>query len=148
MALGNTLIVTPLHAHFYDPPLPIWRTYIIDFGGSRQLAAGPGSQGPIHLPDSQHPKPLGMTSMDPYAWDVYCTGKLCEQIFAVSAYRIRLTCPSSSPRMHILSVPKLDRALLDGLCGGSLATSVDVLAYATAVRPLVTQGVSSQSSIG
>ena len=84
MALNNTLTVTHFRAHDYSPPLPLWRTYIIDFGASRQLAAGPGSQGPINLPDSQHPKPLDMTSMDPYAWDVYCTGKLCKQLFTVS----------------------------------------------------------------
>ena len=84
MALNNTLTVTPFYAKSFSPPLPLWRAYIIDFGASRQLAAGPGSQGPIRLPGTQHPKPLGMTSMDPYAWDVYCTGKLCEELFGVS----------------------------------------------------------------
>ena len=84
MALNNTLTATPLYASSYTPPLPLWRTYIIDFGASRQLAAGPGSQGPINLPDSQHPKPLDMISMDPYAWDVYSTGMLCEHLFTVS----------------------------------------------------------------
>ena len=149
MALANTLTVTPSDAQFCNPPLPVWRAYIIDFGASRQLAAGPGSQGPIHLPDSQYPKPAGVTSMDPYAWDMYCTGKLCEQLFTVSAYRaLGLTCPSSSSRMHISSAPKLSRGLPNGLCGGSSETSVGVLAYVAAGPRLVAQGVSSRTFVG
>lgn len=149
MALANTLTVTPSDAQFCNPPLPVWRAYIIDFGASRQLAAGPGSQGPIHLPDSQYPKPLGMTSMDPYAWDMYCTGKLCEQLFTVSAYRAPgSTCSSSSSRKHISSAPNLGRELLNGLHNGSLETSADVLAYVAAGPRPVAQGGSLQSFVG
>ena len=148
MALTNTLTVEPFEAQFCNPPLPLWRTYIIDFGASRQLAAGPGCQGPIHLPDSQHPKPLGMTSMDPYAWDVYCTGKLCEELIMVSAYSVHRTCSSSSSRMHISTAPKLSRGLSDGLHNGSLATSVDVLTYVAVGPRLVAQGGFSQSFVG
>ena len=59
--------------------------YIIDFHTSRQLALGPGRQPPIVLPPSQEEKPPGVTTLDPYSFDMYCTGKLLQYILKVGA---------------------------------------------------------------
>ena len=83
VAYGNTVIVTPRYANVHHPPFPLWKPYMIDFGESRQLNEGPGKQLPVELPASQYQKLPGMTSMDPYSWDVYCVGKLCEDWFWV-----------------------------------------------------------------
>ncbi|KAM5541240.1 hypothetical protein V8D89_005169 [Ganoderma adspersum] len=56
------------------------RVYIIDFDRSRQLELGPGRQPPIELPSTQFKPPLQMKAFDPYSWDVYCMGKLFEQL--------------------------------------------------------------------
>ena len=49
--------------------------YIIDYQTSQQLKLGPGAQPAIPLPENtQVRKPDGITSLDPYAWDVYCLG--------------------------------------------------------------------------
>ncbi|KAM5540089.1 hypothetical protein V8D89_006229 [Ganoderma adspersum] len=56
------------------------KLYIIDFHTSRQLALEPGRQPPIVLPPSQVEKPPGVTSLDPYSFDVYASGMLMQQI--------------------------------------------------------------------
>ncbi len=58
--------------------------YIIDFHTSQQLALGPGNQPPIVLPPSQEKKPLGVTTLDPYSFDVYCAGKTMQFALKVS----------------------------------------------------------------
>ena len=58
--------------------------YFIDFHTSRQLALGPGRQPPILLPPSQEEKPSGVTTLDPYSFDVYCAGKLMQFLLKVS----------------------------------------------------------------
>ena len=57
--------------------------YIIDFHTSLQLALGPGRQPPILLPSSQEEKPQGVTTLDPYSFDMYCTGKLLQYTLKV-----------------------------------------------------------------
>ena len=84
------MVASPSYAGIYDPPLPTWRVYIIDFGESRRLQHGPHRQEPIQLPDSQYEKPAGVTSMVPYSWDVYCVGELCEGWFVVRLYDTRI----------------------------------------------------------
>ena len=58
--------------------------YFIDFHTSRQLALDPGRQPPIVLPPSQQTKPSGVTTLDPYSFDVYCAGMLMQYILKVS----------------------------------------------------------------
>ena len=60
------------------------RVYIIDFDRSRQLELGPGRQPAVALPSTQFKPPLQMKAFDPYSWDVYCMGKLFEQLTKVS----------------------------------------------------------------
>ena len=86
MALGNVMVATPKFVDVHRAPLPLWKAYIIDFDRSRQLGQGPGIQRPIQLPLTQYDPPNGMTSMDPYSWDVYCTGHLFVEVFNVSLY--------------------------------------------------------------
>ena len=48
--------------------------YLIDFESCRQFERGPGVQTAIPLPDTHVVPPLGMTTFDPFSWDVYCLG--------------------------------------------------------------------------
>ena len=66
------------------PQTKAGRVYIIDFDRSRQLELGPGRQPPIELPSTRRKHPLKMQSFDPYSWDVYCMGKLFEELSMVS----------------------------------------------------------------
>ncbi|PIL34799.1 hypothetical protein GSI_02586 [Ganoderma sinense ZZ0214-1] len=68
-----------------DPRLVADKVYIIDFHTSRQLALGPGIQPPILLPSSQEKKPAGVTTLDPYSFDVYCAGRLMQALLEVGA---------------------------------------------------------------
>ena len=58
-----------------QPYLKSGRLYFIDFGCSRRLALGPGSQPAIELPDTIWDRPReGITRFDPYAWDMFRLG--------------------------------------------------------------------------
>ena len=50
---------------------------------ARKLSLGPGQQPAIDLPPSQEQKPAGITRLDPYAWDMYCTAWVLEVIVKV-----------------------------------------------------------------
>nr|VWO95360.1 Uncharacterized protein [Ganoderma boninense] len=89
ICFGNVAYGTPNYTAT-DARLVEGRVYLIDFGQSRQLALGPGLQPPIVLPQSQEKKPPGVTALDPYAFDVYCTGKLMQFILRVGARDTRL----------------------------------------------------------
>ena len=65
------------------PQTKAGRVYIIDFDRSRQLELGPGRQPAVVLPLTQYKPPLQMKAFDPYSWDVYCMGKLFEQLTKV-----------------------------------------------------------------
>lgn len=67
-----------------DRRLAAERAYIIDFGTSRQLSLGPGVQTAMPLLYAQVPRPRDMDYFDPYSWDVYCLGKLLENMAQVS----------------------------------------------------------------
>ena len=67
---GNVRSASQYHAAT-DARLVAGKVYLIDFGQSRQLALGPGRQPPIVLPSSQVKKPAGVTTFDPYSFDVY-----------------------------------------------------------------------------
>ncbi|KAH9855436.1 hypothetical protein C2E23DRAFT_583977 [Lenzites betulinus] len=56
------------------------RLYIIDFDSSKQFTLGPGVQPAIILPETQTDKPNGLELLEPYSWDVYCTGRTLEDI--------------------------------------------------------------------
>ncbi|OJT08616.1 hypothetical protein TRAPUB_465 [Trametes pubescens] len=104
------------------------RIYIIDFDQSRQFTLGPGVQRAITLPDTVHDPPNGLTSFDPYSWDVYCMGRTLHQV--VEEYVTDRTC--------IRVVRRLTGSLRSTF-GGWLVTngSEAVLAYAAAVPPHV-----------
>ncbi|KAI0330864.1 hypothetical protein GY45DRAFT_1250063 [Cubamyces sp. BRFM 1775] len=59
------------------------KVYFIDFGSSRQLPLGPGSQHAITLPPSQYDPPSDITYFDPYSWDVYCAALTMQQAMEV-----------------------------------------------------------------
>lgn len=84
ICFDNVLYALPRQAAT-DPRLVAGKVYMIDFHTSRQLALGPGRQPPIVLPPSQQEKPLGLTTLDPYSFDVYCTGTLMQYVLKVSA---------------------------------------------------------------
>ncbi|KAI1789919.1 hypothetical protein LXA43DRAFT_1150603 [Ganoderma leucocontextum] len=74
---GNLLAAPPREAGC-DARVTAGKVYIIDFDRSRRLAHGPGTQGPVRLPPTQYAPPPGVTHLDPYAWDVYCVGRVLE----------------------------------------------------------------------
>ncbi|KAI0364402.1 hypothetical protein BV20DRAFT_1005889 [Pilatotrama ljubarskyi] len=76
---GNTLVAYPEDAACHNTVV-VNRVYIIDFDTARQFALGPGSQRAITLPETQVAPPDGSTRFDPYSWDVYCLGRLFEQL--------------------------------------------------------------------
>ena len=58
--------------------------YIIDFGYSVRLDAGPGRQTAVDLPNTVWKRPRdGMTRFDPYAWDMFCLGNSFSDIIEV-----------------------------------------------------------------
>ncbi|PIL34796.1 hypothetical protein GSI_02583 [Ganoderma sinense ZZ0214-1] len=57
-----------------DARLTAGRVYLIDFESSRKFAHGPGIQTAVPLPDTHVIPPRGMTTFDPFSWDVYCLG--------------------------------------------------------------------------
>ncbi|PIL34785.1 hypothetical protein GSI_02572 [Ganoderma sinense ZZ0214-1] len=63
-----------------DPRLTAGRVYLIDFETCRQFEHGPGVQTAVPLPNTHVVPPLGMTTFDPYSWDVYCLGRTLEGI--------------------------------------------------------------------
>ena len=81
---GNVAYAMP-HQAETDARLVEGKVYLIDFHTSRQLSLGPGQQPPIVLPPSQEEKPAGVTTLDPYSFDVYCAGKLMQELLHVSA---------------------------------------------------------------
>ncbi|EIW56515.1 uncharacterized protein TRAVEDRAFT_73062 [Trametes versicolor FP-101664 SS1] len=79
MCMDNLLAANRHHAAQYTTATAD-RMYIIDFDSSRQFALGPGVQRAITLPETQVRKPNGLKRLDPYSWDVYCTGRTLEAI--------------------------------------------------------------------
>ena len=63
--------------------IPPGYPYFIDFETSQEYPLGPGQQPAIELPPSQYWKPGELTHLDPYSWDMYCTGILSELVFEV-----------------------------------------------------------------
>ncbi|KAI9069807.1 hypothetical protein FKP32DRAFT_1586604 [Trametes sanguinea] len=63
------------------PDLTPNKVYIIDYGSSRQLPLGPGSQPAITLPPSQVQPPGDLKHFDPYSSDVYCASHTMRRLF-------------------------------------------------------------------
>ena len=84
ICVANVVVAFPEHA-ITDSRLVEGKVYIIDFHTSQQLPLGPGRQPPIVLPPSQEKKPLGVTTLDPYSFDVYCAGRLMQDLMKVRA---------------------------------------------------------------
>lgn len=80
--MDNLLAANRHHAAQYTAATAD-RMYIIDFDSSRQFTLGPGVQRAITLPETQIRKPNGLKHLDPYSWDVYCTGRTFEAITRV-----------------------------------------------------------------
>ncbi|KAI0676972.1 hypothetical protein C8Q78DRAFT_1000409 [Trametes maxima] len=87
IAMGNVLFAYPSAAKYYDAVKP-GRVYVIDFDTARQFALGPGFQKAITLPETQAEPPRGITSFDPYSWDIYCLGRLFEYYLS-TCYRYK-----------------------------------------------------------
>ncbi|KAM5541233.1 hypothetical protein V8D89_005162 [Ganoderma adspersum] len=79
LCVANVVVAFPEHA-ITDARLVEGKVYIIDFHTSQKLPLGPGVQFPIVLPPSQEKKPSGMTTLDPYSFDVYCAGRLMQDL--------------------------------------------------------------------
>ncbi|KAI0069575.1 hypothetical protein K474DRAFT_1777216 [Panus rudis PR-1116 ss-1] len=73
-----------------DKRLVEGKLYIIDFDWSKRLKYGPGVQHAITLTPTQIEPPNGLKHFDPYAWDVYCLGHVCQDI-------IRISCEERAP---------------------------------------------------
>ncbi|PIL34806.1 hypothetical protein GSI_02593 [Ganoderma sinense ZZ0214-1] len=84
ICIANVVYVFPKQAAA-DPRLVTDKLYLIDFHTSLQLTLGPLLQPQIVLPPSQEEKPLGVTTLDPYSFDVYCAGKLMQDILKYSS---------------------------------------------------------------
>ena len=67
------------------------RTYIIDFQFSQILGKGPGYQAAITLPKTVLPRPReGVTTFDPYSWDVLCLAYVLKVFARVSLPAIKI----------------------------------------------------------
>ncbi|KAI0073904.1 hypothetical protein K474DRAFT_1626794 [Panus rudis PR-1116 ss-1] len=66
-----------------DKRLVEGKLYIIDFDWSRRFKYGPGVQPAITLTPTQIEPPNGLKHFDPYAWDVYCLGRVCQDIIRI-----------------------------------------------------------------
>ncbi|KAI0357946.1 hypothetical protein OH77DRAFT_1450589 [Trametes cingulata] len=64
--------------------LVLERIYIIDFDTARQFSLGPGVQHAITLPETYCDPPDGLTTFDPYSWDMYCLGLLFQYFLEYS----------------------------------------------------------------
>ncbi|RPD72866.1 hypothetical protein L226DRAFT_614447, partial [Lentinus tigrinus ALCF2SS1-7] len=76
---GQVLVADEVLAGVHKE-LEAGKVYIIDFDVSKRLDRGPGHQHAVELPQCACKPPLGMTRFDPYSWDVYCTGKMFNDI--------------------------------------------------------------------
>ncbi|KAI0676973.1 hypothetical protein C8Q78DRAFT_1000412 [Trametes maxima] len=93
MAIGNVL-VGPRSGDGLHGSTAHRRLYIIDFDTARQFSLGPGIQRAIQLPETQLEPPDGLTTFDPYSWDVHCLGRVFES-FLSDCYRMRGGRPPS-----------------------------------------------------
>ncbi|KAI9069811.1 hypothetical protein FKP32DRAFT_1586611 [Trametes sanguinea] len=80
LCLGNIVIASNSEEQ-PRPDLTPNKVYIIDYGSSRQLPLGPGSQPAITLPPSQVDPPGDLKHFDPYSWDVYCASHTMRRLF-------------------------------------------------------------------
>ena len=91
---GNLLAATPREASVDGARVTAGKVYIIDFDRSLRLAHGPGTQPAVLLPPAQFAPPnAGVTHLDPYAWDVYCAGRVLET-FLKACHHVR--CQNST----------------------------------------------------
>ncbi|RDX39584.1 hypothetical protein OH76DRAFT_1367351 [Lentinus brumalis] len=77
----NVLVSLPRNSEQF-PEVPSGAVYIIDFESALHLPQGPGMQHPVELPPSALSS-LGRTHFDPYAWDMYCVGKLFDDTIKI-----------------------------------------------------------------
>nr|VWO99428.1 Tyrosine-protein phosphatase YVH1 [Ganoderma boninense] len=85
-----------------DARLSAGRVYLIDFESSRQFECGPGLQTAVPLPDTHIIPPLGMTTFDPFSWDVYCLGLTFEGMIEVGLTLTMITAGSPGIDMSFL----------------------------------------------
>ncbi|KAI0655854.1 hypothetical protein C8Q70DRAFT_1015952 [Cubamyces menziesii] len=75
----NVVTALPRDVPFHSEVVPR-RVYLIDFNTSKRLTLGPGAQPAITLPPTQTPPPHGLKHFDPYSWDMYCLGRLLQDV--------------------------------------------------------------------
>ena len=97
---GNLLAATSREPSVDGARVTAGKVYIIDFDRSLRLAHGPGTQAAVLLPPAQFVPPAGVTHLDPYAWDVYCAGRVLET-FLKACHHVR--CQNSTPLLTCLS---------------------------------------------
>ncbi|KAI0737091.1 hypothetical protein C8Q80DRAFT_438667 [Daedaleopsis nitida] len=73
-ALDNTTVATRATVKHHKH-LEVNKIYIIDFGFSRRFELGPRAQAPVELGHLNLSVSYGVPRLDPYSWDVLCTGK-------------------------------------------------------------------------
>ena len=78
----NVVTALPRDVPFHSEVVPR-RVYLIDFNTSKRLTLGPGAQPAITLPPTQTPPPHGLKHFDPYSWDMYCLGRLLQDVMKV-----------------------------------------------------------------
>ncbi|KAI0628803.1 hypothetical protein C8Q77DRAFT_1145482 [Trametes polyzona] len=77
--LQNFLVATHVEAAVHDK-IVAQKIYIIDYDRSRRFDHGPGAQRAVKLPSTQIRPPNGATRLDPYSWDVFCLGRVMQDI--------------------------------------------------------------------
>ena len=117
------------------------KVYFIDFHTSRQLSLEPGRQPPILMPPSQEEKPSGMTTLDPYSFDVCCTGKLMQFMLKVGTthdyYRMRSLMPDGTTQYTFLKesdLPWIPRRYAQWLMGNEHGCTSICHCHLTACR--------------
>ncbi|KAI0325202.1 hypothetical protein GY45DRAFT_1261323 [Cubamyces sp. BRFM 1775] len=80
---GNIIVSGPEDEPYHEG-VGAFRIFIIDFDSAQRFPLGPGNQPAISLPPTQMPPPNGLKHFDPYAWDVYCTGHILQNIMLLN----------------------------------------------------------------
>ncbi|KAH9886270.1 hypothetical protein C8Q73DRAFT_769270 [Cubamyces lactineus] len=84
---GNIVVSGPEDEPYHEG-VGVFKIFIIDFDSAQRFQLGPGVQPAITLPPTQMPPPNGLKHFDPYAWDVYCTGHVLQNIMAQEIPRV------------------------------------------------------------
>ena len=85
---GRNVVAATEEDALRDTRVTAGKVYLIDFESCRQFTLGPGTQGAVSLPPAHVKPPLGIKSLDPFSWDVYCLGAALEDILDVREFYV------------------------------------------------------------